>query len=306
VQITAPGLAAGFTYDPIGRRLERRITRAGEPPQITQYLYDGLQAAGELRLAQGSTPAQQTSLVTGLALDEVLARVTRSGSATQQRSYLTDALNSVFAQAREDQSVVNRYRYSAYGETASSGDDEGNAIQYTGRENDGTGLYFYRARYYDAVLKRFVSEDPIGLLGGINTYAYVIGNPLSFTDPLGLYGIEVPDGDPGSGVYNPYVPNPSLSFARNVAPPGTNYICWHKCMQGRMLMCSTLSAGGAGIGAAAGGLVTAYSGGTATSAVQWGATAGWVGGQALCRAALDCEKKCKEDPNKCEPQKCNR
>ncbi|MFN9030662.1 MAG: RHS repeat-associated core domain-containing protein, partial [Betaproteobacteria bacterium] len=78
------------------------------------------------------------------------------------------------------------YRYSAYGETASSGEDEGNAIQYTARENDGTGLYFYRARYYDPVMKRFISSDPIGLAGGINTYSYVENNPLSFTDPEGL------------------------------------------------------------------------------------------------------------------------
>jgi RHS repeat-associated protein len=176
-----------------------------------------LQAAGELRLAQGSTPAQQTSLVTWLALDEVLARVTRNGSGVQQRAYLTDALNSVFAQAREDQSVVNRYRYSAYGETASSSDDEGNAIQYTGRENDGTGLYFYRARYYDAVLKRFLQSDPIGLAGGINMYAYVNGNPLIYTDPLGLMG----QGSGGSGMTTAYPPGqgPGQSigdFGRNL------------------------------------------------------------------------------------------
>ncbi|MFO0147156.1 MAG: RHS repeat-associated core domain-containing protein [Betaproteobacteria bacterium] len=185
--LTASGLTASFSYDAIGRRTERRITRAGQPVQITQYVYDGLQAVGEIKLAQGTVLASQTSLITGLELDEVLARVTRSGgSAAQQRSYLTDALNTVFAQAREDQSAVNRYRYSAYGETASSGEDEGNAIQYTARENDGTGLYFYRARYYDPVMKRFISSDPIGLAGGINTYSYVENNPLSFTDPEGL------------------------------------------------------------------------------------------------------------------------
>ncbi len=183
--LTASGLTASFSYDAIGRRTERRITRAGQPVQITQYVYDGLQAVGEIKLAQGTVLASQTSLITGLELDEVLARVTRSGgSAAQQRSYLTDALNTVFAQAREDQSAVNRYRYSAYGETASSGEDEGNAIQYTARENDGTGLYFYRARYYDPVMKRFISSDPIGLAGGINYYAYVYGNPLTYTESL--------------------------------------------------------------------------------------------------------------------------
>ncbi|MCA3162153.1 MAG: RHS repeat-associated core domain-containing protein, partial [Burkholderiales bacterium] len=46
------------------------------------------------------------------------------------------------------------------------------------------GLYYYRARYYDPVLKRFLSEDPIGLAGGsLSFYSYVNGNPVSYTDP---------------------------------------------------------------------------------------------------------------------------
>jgi len=51
--------------------------------------------------------------------------------------------------------------------------------------NGYSGLYYYRARYYDPVLKRFISEDPIGLMGGGNVYGYVWGNPISFTDPSG-------------------------------------------------------------------------------------------------------------------------
>ncbi len=61
-----------------------------------------------------------------------------------------------------------------------------NSIQYTGREQDGTGLYFYRARYYSPQLKRFISEDPIQWASGhTNYYAYANGNPLSYTDPTG-------------------------------------------------------------------------------------------------------------------------
>jgi RHS repeat-associated protein len=67
------------------------------------------------------------------------------------------------------------------------GPDGGNALQYTGRENDGTGLYYYRARYYDPLLKRFIAEDPIGTEGGINLYAYVRGDPVSLSDPYGLF-----------------------------------------------------------------------------------------------------------------------
>jgi RHS repeat-associated protein len=59
--------------------------------------------------------------------------------------------------------------------------------QFTGREDDGTGLYYYRARYYDPGRGRFVSEDPIGLAAGPNLYSYVGANPLAFTDPRGLW-----------------------------------------------------------------------------------------------------------------------
>jgi RHS repeat-associated protein len=62
---------------------------------------------------------------------------------------------------------------------------------YTGREQDEyTGLYYYRARFYDPQIGRFISEDPIGFRGGINWYAYVGNNPLGFTDPLGLMGAD--------------------------------------------------------------------------------------------------------------------
>jgi RHS repeat-associated protein len=54
-----------------------------------------------------------------------------------------------------------------------AGEQPADSLGYTAREDDGTGLYFYRARYYDPVMKRFVQSDPIGLAGGINTYLRV-------------------------------------------------------------------------------------------------------------------------------------
>lgn len=66
-------------------------------------------------------------------------------------------------------------------------DDSSNRSQYTGRENEGNGLYFLRARYYSPTLGRFINEDPLGVAGGdVNSYAYVLDNPTNYTDPLGL------------------------------------------------------------------------------------------------------------------------
>jgi RHS repeat-associated protein len=184
ISLQGNGLTASFQYDALGRRIERTVNG-----QTTRYVYDGLQAIAEIRASQ------TTNLLTGLEIDEMIARYT-NGS---QRVYLTDALSSVIAQTREDQSVQNFYLYSPYGQAVSSTGDEGNDIEYTARENDNTGLYYYRARYYDPVLKRFVSEDPIGLLAGLNLHAYVNGNPVRFRDPLGFdpFGLgpfsEVPE-----------------------------------------------------------------------------------------------------------------
>jgi RHS repeat-associated protein len=49
-----------------------------------------------------------------------------------------------------------------------------------------SGFYYNRYRYYDPRQGRYVTQDPIGLEGGVDVYTYVNGNPLSYTDPLGL------------------------------------------------------------------------------------------------------------------------
>ena len=79
------------------------------------------------------------------------------------------------------------YVYDSFGNLTASTGTITNPFQYTGREFDPeTGLYYYRARYYDPVSGRFLSEDPIGFAGGINFYAYVRNNPVGLRDPKGL------------------------------------------------------------------------------------------------------------------------
>ena len=177
----ATTLTAAFKYDLGNRRIEKTIN--GE---TVKFIYDGDQIVGEQK-SDNTT----TSVLAGLAIDEMIARYSNG----QQSTYLTDALGSVIAQLKDDQSVQNQYGYSPYGVTVKGNagvvdnpvDDKGNASQYTGRENDGTGLYYYRARYYMASCGRFISEDPIGLGGGqTNLYAYVGGDPVDFMDPSGL------------------------------------------------------------------------------------------------------------------------
>ncbi len=100
--------------------------------------------------------------------------------------YHTDHLGSVMAITGANKTAAQRYTYDAFGLPKVTTSFK-NSYQFTGREWDReTGLYYYRARYYDPLVGRFVSRDPIGIRGGINVYAYTNNNPLTFTDPLGL------------------------------------------------------------------------------------------------------------------------
>jgi RHS repeat-associated protein len=83
--------------------------------------------------------------------------------------------------------VQTEYTYDPFGAATTSGASTANTFGFSAREVDGTGLSFYRARYYDAVTQRFTREDPIGFLGGdVNVYAYVANAPPDWVDPLGL------------------------------------------------------------------------------------------------------------------------
>lgn len=162
---------ASYQYDALGRRISK--TEAGT---TTGYLYDGADAVQE---TQGATI---NPLLTGLGIDQRYAR-NDSGGRTY---FLTDHLGSTRALTDATGNVVNRYDYTAYGQTSQTGSGFSNPYQYTGRERDVTGLYYYRARYYQPDMGRFISEDSYGFAAGDNNfYAYALGNPISYNDPSG-------------------------------------------------------------------------------------------------------------------------
>jgi RHS repeat-associated protein len=96
-------------------------------------------------------------------------------------------LGSIIALTDETGTIRTQYNYSPYGETVLIGEASDNPFQYTGRENDGTGLYAYRLRYYSPEMRSFISEDPIRFAGGMNWYSYVGNRPVNLVDPLGLH-----------------------------------------------------------------------------------------------------------------------
>jgi RHS repeat-associated protein len=114
------------------------------------------------------------------------------GTANTNRIYLADGLGSVVALTDTNQAITTEYDYQPFGVTTNTGAANKNTFKFTGREDDGTGLYYYRARYYQPVLGRFVGEDPLELLSGdINYFAYAANSPLSMTDPSGEDSVSV-------------------------------------------------------------------------------------------------------------------
>jgi RHS repeat-associated protein len=180
VSVSDTGVSANFGYDGLGRRVSKTVNGAN-----TEFLYDGLNPVQEL--SGGSIVA---NLLTGLGIDEFVSRTEGGNPST----LLTDALGSTVALTDGTGTVQTEYTYEPFGAVTTTGAGNSNAYQYTGREQDGTSLLYYRARYYSPTLQRFISEDPIGLSGGDNNlYAYVSNNPLRLRDPLGLWGSEVHD-----------------------------------------------------------------------------------------------------------------
>lgn len=169
--VSGPGLSSSFLYDSLGRRVRKTVNGV-----TTDYLWDGVDVVQE---QQGGS-ATANMLMGGL--DEVFTRTDGSGTQT----LLLNAIGSTLGLVGSSGVVQTQYNYDSFGGTAAAGASSSNTFQYAGRENDPTGLYYNRARYYAPSLQRFISEDPIEFAGGINQYAYVENNPISFNDPLGL------------------------------------------------------------------------------------------------------------------------
>lgn len=164
---------ASFQYDSFGRRVRTTINGT-----TVDYLYDGENVVQE---KVAGTPS--ANMLTG-DVDEIFSRT--EGGSTQ--AVIADGLGSTLALLNSAGSTDIDYTYEPFGNTSSSGAASSSTSQYTGRENDGTGLYYYRARYYHPTLQRFISEDPIDFDGGdTNLYAYVSNSPCNFTDPSGNF-----------------------------------------------------------------------------------------------------------------------
>jgi RHS repeat-associated protein len=176
--VTLPGTGGTvtFKYDPFGRRIYKSFS-AGT---TSVYAYDGDNLIEETN-SSGVAVARYSQTQN---IDEPLAML-RSAATSY---FHADGLGSVTSLSNAAGSIANTYTYDSFGKLTASSGSLVNPFQYTARESDTeTGLYYYRARYYDPTTGRFLREDPVGFAGGAeNFYSYSGNNPSSFVDPSGL------------------------------------------------------------------------------------------------------------------------
>lgn len=182
IQAVTPTDTINYTYGPLGRRISKTYSTG-----TTKFFYDGYQVIMETDDV-GTATATYTY---GTGIDEVLS-MTRGGSTYY---YQLDGLGNIKDITNSSGAIVEKYKYDVYGQpfifdgsdTPLSESAIGNSYMFTGRRFDKESeLYYYRARYYDAEIGRFMNVDPIGYAGGMNFYSYVGNNPIIFIDPLGL------------------------------------------------------------------------------------------------------------------------
>ena len=141
------GATANFAYDPLGRRVAKTIGGV-----TTSFLHDGNDVTAEM-----GSGAIGTAYLRSLNIDEMFGFLRQDGAYFS----IYDGLGSTLALTNQSGSPTVQYSYEPFGKTQSSDPSFGNPFQFTGRENDGTGLYYYRARYYNPVVNRFISQDPL-------------------------------------------------------------------------------------------------------------------------------------------------
>ena len=192
---TQGGQTSTYTYD-----VENRLTKVVTPQGTWEYQYDGL---GN-RVATVLNGQRTEYLLDPTGLGDIVGEYNGSTlvanythglglvsrvNGSNSNYYDADAIGSTVGLTATDGSYVNRYSYLPFGEDLTKVEGVANPFEYVGQwgvMDEGNGLDFMRARFYDSGLGRFTAVDPIGLNGGdTNFYRYVSNSPVNFIDPSG-------------------------------------------------------------------------------------------------------------------------
>jgi len=183
VRVTGPdGAVVEYGYGPTGERVWKRDNRG-----LAWLVSDGRHLLAEL----DANLRLKTSYVHAPGLDRPLA-VEQSG---QRFFYHAKSEGTIAGLTDATGKLAASYETDAFGNLTASNGRAPNRFLYTAREFEPeTGLYYYRARYYDPSLGRFLSPDPQPGSwlepASLNRYAYARNAPTRYRDPMGLYILD--------------------------------------------------------------------------------------------------------------------
>ena len=214
---------AGFIYDALGRLIDdgtktytwdaaSRLTSVMEGAATTIYTYDALRQ----RLSR-SSDGVDCSYVWNTALGLNSISIERDGVGNDLRYFIHtpagmllysidaitdtrqfyhfDEMGNTIAVTDDSGAVIGSYAYTPYGRLTASTGAIDNSFTWQGQYgimDEGNGLYYVRARYYNANIGRFISRDPIKAINPreVNPYQYALANPLIFEDMTGRKSVK--------------------------------------------------------------------------------------------------------------------
>ncbi len=181
---------ANYKYDALGRRIQKAVT-VGSTTKTTNYYYSGMHVIEE----RDGSDNVLNQYIYGNGIDEILRMDKYTGTSSTPYYFHTNEIGSVTAITDENGDVIERVSYDTFGMptfTDAAGEvvsksTIGNTLLFHGRRYDAeTNLFYYRARYYDPIMGRFLQTDPMGYYDSMNLYQGFNMNPVNFIDPWGL------------------------------------------------------------------------------------------------------------------------
>jgi len=170
------GVIVDYSYDALGRRVQR----TSNADETVEFVYDGMDVLTD----RDSDGATLVSYVNAPGLDKKLRQT--SGSSTSY--FLADHLQSTRMLTDPSGAVATTVDYDSFGNLVNG--MLATRYTYTGRETDSDpALMYYRARWYNPLAGRFLSEDPKGFRGGLNVYTYTNNGPVNSVDPSGTFPV---------------------------------------------------------------------------------------------------------------------
>jgi len=194
-----------YNYDGIGRRIVKNINGV-----ITKYIYDNINIDGDIIFEFNINDDLTAKYTHSDKIDEPLVMEQNN----DKFFYNYDGIGNIVGLTDNQGNIVQTYIYNSFDEIVGVSGSTNNPYTFTGRIFDSeSSLYYYRARYYDPSIGRFINEDPVNLasiglprnvipeeIGSVSPrtlitqpslfqhpYIYVTNSPTNFTDPLGLW-----------------------------------------------------------------------------------------------------------------------